>query len=290
MSIHPIDIAAANNKISYAAVLVTPDMAKRWLDDNNSNNRNIRKAKVAEYAADMVAGRWEFNGETIQFDRGGMLLNGQHRLLAIVETGLSQTFLIVRGLDTSVQTTMDQGSRRTPQDQLQINGILTDSSVAAAIRVYITWTNGKLFGDQIRVKINTTEIVAWAEDNHELVCLLQDLAWVKKAPNTTPSVALAIALRLSLIDEMDCVQFFTQLITLDGIKGAVSALRNRLDRAGGVANGRRTPQERLTSRDIIGYYVLAWNAYRENRPIRKLQRPKESKGHYWTPENFPVPR
>jgi len=270
-----------SSKLTHTIISVTPEMAKRWLDNNNNHNRDISEFRVSQYVADMEEDRWKFNGETIQFDRSGMLLNGQHRLMAIFVSGIPQTFLIVRGLDPAAQITMDQGTRRSPKDQLGIAGIQMDSTIAAAIRLHIAWTDGLLFGDQVRNNVTTSHVVQWAQENPDLVRQLRDLAeaGIKRAP-CTPSLALAIGLQLSMIDEADCLQFFDKLISRENISGAVLALRNRLDKA-------RDAHVKLTNRDIIGYFTMAWNAYREHRPIQKLQRPQ---GNVWTPRNFPVPR
>lgn len=270
-----------DTRITHAVVAVTPDMAKRWLNDNNTHNRPISETRVMQHVADMEGGRWRFNGETIQFDRNGTLLNGQHRLTGICRTGLTQTFLVVRGLAPESQITMDQGTRRSPADQLAVAGIITDGTVAAAIRVYIKWETGLLFGDKNRSKVTTSQVVEWAQSNPDMVSQLSELvsAGVKRTP-CTPSLALAVALRLTLIDEAATIHFFDKLITRENITGPVLALRNRLDNV-------RESKVQLTERDLIGFFVIAWNAYRTHRQIGTLRRPK---GAVWTPENFPVPR
>jgi hypothetical protein len=269
------------SRITHSVVLVTPETAKNWLDNYNTHNRDLSELRVSQYIADMEGGLWKFNGEPIQFDYNSVLLNGQHRLTAVVRSALSQSFLIVRGLSPESQVTMDQGTRRTPKDQLATVDIKVDSSIAAAIRVFMRWQNGRLFGDLFHNKVTTSQVVCWAEGNPGLVQQLQDLAsaGIKRAP-CTPATALAIALRFSLIDEAACLQFFDKLISRENISGPVLALRNRLD----IAHGTKV---RFTERDVIGYFVTAWNAYRTNRPIQKLQRPK---GNIWTVENFPEPK
>lgn len=274
-------VETATGQVTHSIVVVTPEMAKRWLAEHNTHNRPISETRVAQYIADMESGRWTFNGETIQFDKHGVLLNGQHRLMAIIATGIAQTFLIVRGLDRSSQITMDQGTRRNPKDQLQIAGIVTDNTVAAAIRTYLLWRTGRLFGDQVRNKITTSEVVEWAIGNPDLVDLLRDLttAGVRRA-KCNPSTALAIALRFALIDEAECLQFFGRLISAEGMKGSILALHRRLSNA-------RENDVRLTTRDTIGYFVTAWNAWREGRSMTKLQKPR---GGSWTFETFPEPK
>lgn len=272
-----------DDTISHSIMRVTPDMAKRWLDNNNSRNRDISPGRVNQYVSDMEADRWEFNGEPMQFDRNGMLLNGQHRLCAIVSCGIPQTFLIVRGLDPRAQITMDQGTRRSPVDQLGISGVSVDKSVAAAVRVYIIWNRGLLFGDAVSNKVTTSEVVAWVHANPDQLQLLRDLttSGIKRAP-ATPSTNLAVALKFSQIDEAACLRFFDKLITgadLDR-NSPILALRTRL-----LAS--RDTRTKLTLRDQIGFYVMAWNAEREGRGVTKLQRPR---GLAWQPDNFPEPK
>lgn len=276
-----------SSKITHSVISVTPEMAKRWMDNNNSHNRDISEFRVADYADDMEAGRWTFNGETIQFDRTGILLNGQHRLMAIIATGIAQTFLIVHGLDPAAQLTMDQGTRRTPAEQLAVAGIITDKTIPAAIRTYIRWQKGFLFGDQVdrkrKHKLTTSEIVQWAIDNPDLIALLRDLseAGVRRSPCSS-SMALAVALRFSLIDERDCLFFFGKLVTGADLpaKSPILGLRARLLNA-------QEARTNLTERDLIGFFTIAWNAYRDHRDLGKIQRPR---GASWSASNFPVPR
>lgn len=67
---------------------VTPMKAARWLKRNIANRRVSPKV-VRNYAGDMSRGEWLLNGEAIKFDRDGNLLDGQHRLGAIVHNGKS---------------------------------------------------------------------------------------------------------------------------------------------------------------------------------------------------------
>ena len=67
--------------------------------DNNAKHRPIKDKKVAEYMAEMQNGQWRLNGKTICFDRNGRLLNGQHRLSAVVRSNVPLTTVVVRGLD-----------------------------------------------------------------------------------------------------------------------------------------------------------------------------------------------
>jgi hypothetical protein len=76
---------------------VTPEMAAAWLQNNK--NRKIIATHVAALKKEMVSGHWVTGLDQIAFDRHGNLLEGQHRLTALVELGVTLKMLVVRGLD-----------------------------------------------------------------------------------------------------------------------------------------------------------------------------------------------
>jgi hypothetical protein len=269
--------------ITTTVLLVDPAIAARWLEHNNSHNRELRQSRVDEYKREMLAGRWHFNGESIQFDKDGVLLNGQHRLWAIVDSGCSQKFVIVRGLEPASQVTMDQGTRRTPAEQLELVGIKVDNTVAATIRVYLRWQQGRLFGDQVRVRTSTAEVVEWAQRNPDAIELIHGFttAGIRRVP-ALPSITLATALRFHEIDYEQAADFFSRLATGAELttNSPILALRNRLLKV-------KEANTVLSQRDAIAYFIMAWNAERTGRQLAKLQRPK---GAAWSTKNFPVPK
>ncbi|MDQ1738084.1 MAG: hypothetical protein QOH56_4335 [Pseudonocardiales bacterium] len=270
------------NKISTAIIEVTPDTARRWLESNNTHNRKLSPMRTAQYAQDMASGRWSFNGEALQFDRDGVLLNGQHRLSAIVVCGIPQTFLIVRGLDPTTQITIDQGTRRAPGEQLQLAGIPAGNSIAASLRVYLEWQQGRLFSGKT-LGVTTSEVVEWASAHLDAVEELRRISnsGIRRVPGV-PSIALAVALRLHEIDRVAADNFVSSLISGANLAAdsPVLALRNRLAKA-------KESGIRVSTKDAIGFYVTAWNAYRDCRPLTRIQRPS---GASWTVDNFPTPR
>ena len=79
---------------------ITPVMADEYLK-LNTRNRRISKATVAFLVNEIRCGNWAFNGMPIIFADSGVLLDGQHRLLAISQTGSSKRFSVVRGVNDS---------------------------------------------------------------------------------------------------------------------------------------------------------------------------------------------
>lgn len=123
-------------KPSASIVYITPDMAKRWLGRNHVN-RNVRSKKVDAYARDMAAGRWQLTGEAIKFAADGSLFDGQHRLHAIVKSGVTVPMFVVRGLSAETQQVMDTGAARTVADALSMTGHKNSVSLASTTRAIL---------------------------------------------------------------------------------------------------------------------------------------------------------
>lgn len=91
----------------------TPAMALAVLEAScDSNPRPVSQSHVDAIAAEIKAGGFMFNGEPIIFDEKGRLIDGQHRLRAIVQAGIGVDLLEVRGVPNKVKDTIDIVSRR----------------------------------------------------------------------------------------------------------------------------------------------------------------------------------
>lgn len=124
-----------------APVLMTPEMAAGYLA-SNKRNRPLRKARVERYARDMSEGRWQMNGETIIVSDEGNLLNGQHRLEAVVKAGVPVWMMLTSGVSEAAFSTMDAGLTRTAGDVLGMKGILNFNQVAAVARICLNYKDG----------------------------------------------------------------------------------------------------------------------------------------------------
>jgi len=271
-----------------SVVFIDPPMARRWLE-KNTRNRPTSDAEVLRLAEEMQAGRWQYNGEAIKWSVDDVILDGQHRLmaLALLDDSVSLPFLVVRGLPTESQDTMDQGRSRSAGDQLAIDGLSTGSDsrvLAGAIRVFIPWAAGQLFIDTKRLRASNPALIAWAKSHPDEMALMRSILTdpIRRKVKCRPSVTLAVLLRFHLIDHEDAQRFAEGLTTGAGLEpgNPILTLRDRLDRI-------RTQGIRTSDRDYIGYFVVAWNAWREGRTLDRVQRPH---GGTWTADTFPVPK
>lgn len=104
-------------KQSTAIETITPHIAGLYLKFNN-NNRPLRKTHIRELASDMMAGNWQVTHQGIAFDTTGRLIDGQHRLHAIIEAGRPIQISVTKGCSASSFSILDRGSNRSPSDIL----------------------------------------------------------------------------------------------------------------------------------------------------------------------------
>lgn len=121
---------------------VNPDLAEEMLALNTKGQRTISAMVVERYATDMVTGDWFINGDTVKYSKENELLDGQHRLTSIKESGESQVLLIVWGLDKEAMATIDAGRKRTYADMLKMKGMSNHTIVAALNNRIWHWFHG----------------------------------------------------------------------------------------------------------------------------------------------------
>ena len=131
---------APKGMVSYIA-RISPGDAK-LLMDMNKKNREISKSIISKYCADMQNGIWKDSASQIQISTDGVLLNGQHRLRAIIDTNTAQLLTVTEGLEPECFSVLDVGRGRTPGDALSILEIKNFKVCAAMIRFWMTWRAG----------------------------------------------------------------------------------------------------------------------------------------------------
>ena len=143
-------------------VLITPVLASAWLRRNEAN-RKLRQRAVAQYVSDIQRGAWKPTGETIKFSTTGRLLDGQHRLAAIVASGVAVRMCVATGLDNSAFDVIDTGRSRTGADVLVIEGVgLRESTiVSAAMPLILNYQRGLVPHSRTRYP-NQELIEAWS--------------------------------------------------------------------------------------------------------------------------------
>jgi len=115
---------------------ITPEKAREYLKANTDNYRKLQRHVVKRYADDILKGRWEVNGESICFNEAGVLLNGQHRLAAVILADREIQTVVVRGISKDVSM-YDVGSVRTIPQIASHEGIDCNPTISAAANIIV---------------------------------------------------------------------------------------------------------------------------------------------------------
>ena len=92
MSIQLLPATARRFMNSYI-VDVTPELARKWLDLARFN-REINYTVVAMYVRQIKEGLWQRTHQGVALTKAGVLIDGQHRLLAIIKAGLTVPMIV----------------------------------------------------------------------------------------------------------------------------------------------------------------------------------------------------
>lgn len=265
----------------YSMENITPDLAREYLG-YNVHNRSLRERLVAAYAFDMENGDWVDNGETIKFSAEGALLDGQHRLAAIVKADTAVSMLVVSGLKNEAQETVDTGAPRKFADVLKLRGEARNNALASVTRQVCQWESGRRRADAAYAKFTNPQLTQTLErypDIRHATCV----ADVTRVHVPMPASILGLGYWLfSRIDVDDCEFFFQRLG--DGYAlspgDPVATLRRTL------IEQKTAPRQKLTHTTLLAYLIKTWNAYRDGAELRQLKyRPGGA-----NPEKVPEPR
>lgn len=260
---------------TYELMLVTPEIAEQWLG-KNVGNRRVRKAILNRYSRDIAAGRWRENGSSIVIARNGNLLDGQHRLHAIVKAGKPLVSLVVRDVPDEAQPTIDDGAKRTTADRLTFRDEVNSHAIAAVLRRIMLWEEGYAFNTGA-YQPTSQEQIEFLENNDRVRSAVSAAVHYKKRKLLPPSIIGLGWYIFSGLDPDQAAEFFDRLD--DGANLAfnhpISVLRNKLIDL--TREPGRVPEDLL-----LHYVVKTWNLYRAKKTATILR--------VGANEKFPTPR
>ena len=110
---------------------VTPQMAHVWLTHNTNNYRKLSSANIKNLKAELTGGVWMATTQGVGFDTNGVLVDGQNRLTAILQTGITaEDMLVCYNLPEDAKFKIDVGRGRSIADHTQL-----PTKVIATVRV-----------------------------------------------------------------------------------------------------------------------------------------------------------
>jgi hypothetical protein len=114
---------AGPNNIKTKVVVITPAYAEQLLG-RNTKNRAVRPTRVKEFVDIIKKDEWKVTHQGVALDQAGVLVDGQHRLMAIQAAGKSVRMMVTEGLDDNARLAVDTHAKRTYADILNIDRII----------------------------------------------------------------------------------------------------------------------------------------------------------------------
>ena len=252
--------------VTVKKMIITPEKAEQMLECN-THNRVKRKRHVTNLAGIMTRGEFLFNGETIKFDENGVLQDGQHRLLACIESGVTIESLVVRGLSATVFHTIDRGSKRIDADVLYRAGYSNTKTLAAVLKLVYNdgITNG--FRNRVahRVGLSSDMILELAKAHPKLAKSVEATYFTRLI--MPQSIAAFCHYQFFEKDPDLATWFFDKLTTGENInrKHPVHLLRNYLLQAKGAVHKHKSENEIK-----LAFCRKTWNAHRNGTKLKTL--------------------
>lgn len=250
-------------------VIITPAKAVEMLKKND-RNRPISLKRVRAYANEMKARRWKLNGDSIKFNHS-RLIDGQHRLLAIIEARTSIKTLVITGLNDGVFDTIDRGFTRTGGHMLAIDGEVNANNLSAAINTCIRYED-RANTMHMRSTVSTAHMKEFLRHHPRIRDLTQ---WsIGQRKHCLMSVSTMAALRF-LVEKGNVKmsdRFWEKFLSGDNIgkTDPVGLLRKRFIRD-------KNSPHKLSHAAIISLTIIAWNQTLLGKRAQALQLPKDGR-------------
>ncbi len=256
----------STNRITPKVERITPKKAEYLLRDND-HNRNLSQVVVDQYANAMRRGEWRENGASIVLS-GRKLLDGQHRLQAVIDSNIPQNFVVVRGVAGDAFATVDTGNRRMLADVFSIENHKYPNVLAVAVNMHAAFTQSGQFRPRMRRHAKTyAELSEYLAANPQLsksvafVCSFKEKTLISKG-----SLGALHAL-FSLRDKSLANDYIAKIITGTNIRGKdpVKTVRQKLEEDALRRRALLSPPERC----IV--VALGWNATRSGKALKRIQ-------------------
>ena len=271
--------------MQFKVINITPAVAARWLKKNGLN-RKQSNPHIKRLADKMASGNWITNGQTISFDIDGNLIDGQHRLAAIVESGATIEHAVAFDVsDPNAFKTYDgdvlkRGAYQVAE-MMGAKNTITLTSVARVVHAYESASSSEAFGQAIgsRNQINNEQLAEYAMTiEPEFIEANEAIGgFAKKTGNR--SLFLALVLLFNRIDPQATLQFCRKLKSgvFESESDPCLMLRDRL-----------LTEHKLKGvkwkRTMVAVTIKAFNYHCEGKPLTNLRWRVEGDN----PERFPA--
>lgn len=256
-----LGIAELGGGIAGGKVLITPAMAEILLR-GNKHNRPLRRAHLNTLVRAIKRGEWIMTGNGIAFADDGQLIDGQHRLMAIIEANQPVESMVYVGISKEAFKTTDLGKKRGAADIAALMGFVNYVTVGSAAILLYLYNNNAVKSGYYGVSNTAIETVLRM---HRAGLDYSALVARKAADILPPGIGAFCHFLFSTIDMELAERFFDQLATGADLplNSPILWLRNRL-----LFN--RGSKAKLTRLTITALVIKTWNRFRRGKDAVNL--------------------
>lgn len=245
---------------------ITPSEAKSMLE-KNTNNRNCSERTVAIYANSIKKGLWkEDTFELIKISKSGRILDGQHRLKAIIKANIPINLHIAYELNDDIFDVLDTGKKRNPSDVFKINNVKNGNSLPSMIQLYFSLKNNHSIRSTGLTKTNT-ELLSTYEENSIFwdMVATKSLTWYHNFSKILPPQYVGGFYAFFYeIDSENANKFMDDLANGTTENKSILVLRKRL-----VDD--KVSLRKISSEIKFALIIKTWNFFRLNKTVSCLK-------------------
>jgi hypothetical protein len=251
---------------------VTPKKAAEFLQANTTN-RPLSKSVVQSFSEAMQRGEWLVTHQGIAFDTNGVLVDGQHRLAAIIEADVPVELTVFTDVAEGTFDVLDTGKRRNAADVLAIEGEKSSTMLASMVRTVwlyenrpdLGWSGGK-------AAVTNHQIVQTLEAHPKLRDFLSVGEQVSGETGMIKSAAGAASYLVTQINKRaDLSEWFEGLVDGAGLSRQDPRLVFRRVMFSMARKQAGQVQRRRDTREHFALYVKAFNAWADSEAVTTLR-------------------
>lgn len=263
---------------------ITPERAEELLDVYNLRNRRMNKKRIEAHAEQMRKNRWRYQTDLIgvsdynTIEKKPRLLNGQHRLHAIIKSGKTIPFFIMWNLPDDAFEVIDTGKSRSSADVLSTLDVEHSGALSGMVKFIVAFSRGKYSGaanQDLKGKdtITNSEVRIFTQKNYQSLLESYEAGYSSDNKHIlTPNMAAGLHYLFKAVDKKKADWFFQRLFDGQDMKKGTPLymLRNRLWE-------NKAADAKMSQREKLAITIKTWNSELKGEEFDKMVRLRHAK-------------
>lgn len=270
---------------------ISPATAEQYLKTNIGHQRNVTMPHVLHLSQQMKNNQWQMNGEPIIFDRCGAMIDGQHRMHAVIKSGKTIPFLVVRGVETESFHSINRGKTRSTANIFAIAGHQNSTTLASACAGVLNYrraikTKESLAELQSKkggslnsyIRASTSDMLNEYEKNITEYESAVDAAQLVRTKGKTKMITSSVVSTVSAIAMIDAkhspaevLYFWESFATGQTNEGMGLSASDPIFVFRERCLSNLGSSSKLSQSSVMMLAIKAWNAYVTNKPVKILR-------------------